>query len=217
MVRSPMRYTTIPPAPLASRLTDRQFGHQLVMATLPDGLGPDARSASNALWRWDPHRGRLEVQASCPIEAHRLGQIVDSQELPIVEARSRWYIDVEMDLQKTPPSQVPPELRARLREAGGRAYRSRQVLVPRGERTDWCRARFARCGFDLDPSTLRIGDLTWALLGNKRGRIPYVRVTASGTVTDSEVWATRLRTGLGKGRSYGLGLVIATPISRCSV
>lgn len=206
-----MRLTVAPPPEVARALIDRQRGHGLVMSVFPDGMGSSPRAEAKALWRWYPHSGHLHIQAAHAFEAHRLGAVVATHSLPVVEAGSRWRIDVEMNCEKTPPSQVPVELRPVLKAEGG-AYRSRKVVVPLSERYEWAAKRLARYGFVVDPESLRIGDLASADLG-RRGRTPYVRVTAVGSVVDPESWSGRLVEGIGAGKSFGLGLIEMEPMS----
>lgn len=205
--------TTVRPSPaIAAQLRDRNVGHAVVMAVLPRDLGADPRSAVDALWRYDPADGTLVVQASCPIRTDLIGEVLVTSPEPTPEVGTRWHIDVEMNCQKTPPSQVPVELRAALK-AGGRAYRSRSVVVPEDERASWCLKRLARHGLELDPEPLQIGELRYADLGRRGGGIPFVRVRGTGTVVDSAAWTAALTRGIGRGRSFGLSLVLTQPAS----
>lgn len=205
-----MRRTTVSPYPLLrDRLEDRQVGHSAVMASLPSTLGADARSKVHCLWRYDT--GVMHVQAACEIRSDVLGRDSTTHDVPLSEPGSRWRITVDVNCQKTPSSDVPAELRPILKESG-RCYRSRSVVVPEDERQNWCVRRFARLGFAIDPSSLSLSDLRIADLGRRGGGIPYVRVTADGLVLDAEAWNAAIRDGVGKGRNFGLGLVISTPI-----
>lgn len=199
-----------PFALLDERLDDRQVGHKSVMAALPPDLGPQPRSTQNVLWWRHPDDERLYVQADCDVRGDILGEVVGEESLRTARVGSRWRIDVDFDCQKTPPSQIPPELHEILKN--GRCYRSRKVVVPVESRREWAIARLARSGFSVDEGSLAIGPLAYADLGRRGGGIPFVRVQATGEVSDATAWSGALQRGIGKGKSFGLGLVLAEQI-----
>lgn len=199
-------YSLSPYPLLAERLRDRQVGHSAVMAALPTDLGSQPRATSQCLWRWEHSTGVLTVQASTPINASVLGRLIDETPLPDIEAGSRWHIDVVLECQKTPPSDVPVELRPVLKQTG-RCYRSRKVVVPEAERPMWLQGKFSRHGFTLDPASIELGPVAIADLGRRGGGIPYVHAVATGTPTDVGRWTSAITCGIGGGRNFGLGLI----------
>lgn len=140
-----------------------------------------------------------------------LGELVEEREVVSAAPSSRWRIEVDFNCQRTPPSDVPVELRSILKQ-NGRCYRSRKVIVPEADRPEWCARRLGRHGFAIDPESLQLSRVAIADLGRRGGGIPYITVTATGTVVDTEAWNNALRDGIGAGRSFGLGLILATPI-----
>lgn len=175
------------------------------MAAIQLRLGRTPRAQASALWRFDEDADELLVQASCPVRADVLGELISESEVPTAEVGSEWRIDVEFNCQRTPPSDVPVELRPILKQAG-RCYRSRKVVVPEADRHRWCTNRLDTLGFYVTAGSLEVGPLAYADLGRRGGGIPYVRVQATGTVTDADTWNQAIRDGIGRGRSFGLGL-----------
>jgi hypothetical protein len=190
---------------LAERLTNRDVGHKAVMVSLPDDLGPNPRQAADALWRFNAPADLLVVQSAAKVRSDILGTLHDEREIRFPGAGERLTISVAVTCQKTPPAQVPTELRSVLKLQG--CYRSRRVVVPESERTAWFTARLARCGFVVEEGSVQLSRLLYADLGRRGGAIPYVEAVCSGLVADAALFSNVVRKGLGQGRSFGLGLI----------
>lgn len=193
---------------LQVRLGDRQLGHSVVMAALPKDLGAEPRAKAACLWRYDAERQRLYVQSDVEVRGELLGTPLARHAITSAKAGARVQIDVTFNCEKTPPSRIPAELRPILKANGGRCYRSRLVVVPEDERADWCQRRLARAGLSVTTEALQLTPVEYADLGRRGGGIPFVRVRTAGVVTDADTWNTAVRKGIGKGRSFGLGLVL---------
>lgn len=203
MINAMQRSIINPNSFLAERLGDRQVGHAAVMAALPRDLGQHPRASASCLWRYAD--GALHVQASTEVKAEVLGELRSVVEVPKVDHGDRVLVDVEFNIQKTPPSDVPVELR-KILQSSGPAYRSAKVIVPAPERTAWILARFKRLGLNADEEQLMVGPVQNARLGRRGGRIPFVHVTVPGTVADPDLWNNAVDNGIGTGRNFGLGL-----------
>nr|WP_281378452.1 type I-E CRISPR-associated protein Cas6/Cse3/CasE [Gordonia humi] len=184
---------------------DRQLGHSHVMASLPPGLGTSPRSAAGVLWHIDPRTQHLTVRyPSVPAGVTNLGVVTSLASVDIAE---RMRIALSINCQKTPPARLPQHLHDAIK-AEGKAYRSRMVIVPKSDRPDWIARRLSRIGFEIEQESLTISKLYSAQLGpRRRGRIPAVDVTATGTVVDAEAFGEALAGGIGKGKNFGLGLI----------
>ena len=197
---------TFKPSPVLLRaMHDRQTGHSVVMKALPAGLTAPARESADCLWHVDPEHGTLRIHASTDVRRDAFGELVEESTVPDVEADQPWAVALAISCQYTPPSAVPEELRPILKQTG--CYRSRLVTVPVDQRGAWLTRRLALHGFDVDRASLTISELHKADLGRRGGVIPYVDVTASGTVRDPELFARALLKGVGKGKNFGLGLI----------
>lgn len=209
--------TTITPFPLlVPRMGDRQMVHALIMKALPDALDTNSpRSDAKALWHWDPAQRLLRVQAARPFRAELLGEVLAQESTVDPEADATVDLRLDVAVLKTPPSQVPEEIRAVVKEHGG-AYRSRQVIVPAEERASWAARRLERGGFVAAPETLALSDVAFADLGRRGGRIAYVSLSATARVADVEAAHRAVIDGIGKGKNFGLGLVRIRPAASSS-
>lgn len=197
---SPMVRTSI--------LTNRERGHVHVMSAFPRIVGDSPRSAFQVLWALGPQTRTLTVQSSTPAESPEvLGEILEHRLLePPAEGES-VQLQVTLAAQKTPAAQVTPELRTALKANGGKAYRSRLVLVPEEERPEWARKRLERIGLAVESDRLTVSPLQQTPLGKRGTSIPAVTVAARGRVQDATAFEQALRSGVGKGKNFGLGLI----------
>lgn len=181
--------------------------HALIMKALPDGLrAASPRSDAQALWHWDASRDVLVVQAARPLRGEILGRVLTQE--PVVTPAAGDTVQVHVDLAalKTPPADVPVEIRAIIKEHGG-AYRSRQVIVPELDRPDWAVRRLQRIGLTAQADALVVSGIAFADLGRRGGRIPFVSLRTTARVDDTDTVRRALLTGVGKGKNFGLGLL----------
>ncbi|GAB3057123.1 type I-E CRISPR-associated protein Cas6/Cse3/CasE [Sediminivirga luteola] len=189
-------------------------GHAFVMTAFRDGLGPHPRSEVKALWRLESEKAQLIVQsASAPERPELLGAVIDMSPAFVPARGDRVEVRISLSCLKTPPSDIPVELRSTLKSVpkktgkGGRCYRSKQVLVPEEERSAWARRRLERVGLDVDYETLTISRVRYASLGGPRKGIPFVDLRAEAMVTDGAEVEKAVVSGVGRGKNYGLGLL----------
>ncbi|WP_440713396.1 type I-E CRISPR-associated protein Cas6/Cse3/CasE [Gordonia sp. FQ] len=197
---------------LRSLERDRQLGHSHVMSTVSLELGPAPRHEAGVLWHIDREGERLVVRyPQVPAGATNLGVITEIRE---VVGTGHLRIELAMNVQKTPPTRIPPDLQAELKAASGKAFRSKLVVVPEHERPGWAARRLLRsAGFAVDAGSLSISPKYRADLGPRRGgAIPYVEITATGIPADQEKFNAALANGIGKGKNFGLGLIQTFPI-----
>lgn len=206
-------------------LHNRDRAHVHVMSAYPIEAGPSPRSAMRILWHLDPRERVLTVQSDVPASAPGLlGEQTETAVVVPPEKGKSVALRLLINCQKTPPSSsIPLKLREALQQqkaalpdedrgkpGKGLAYRSRMVIVPEDERLDWARSRLARIGIDAAPEAIRVGALTPARLGKRGHAVPAVDLAVSGTVVDADLFAEAIRSGVGKAKNYGLGLIRLT-------
>lgn len=202
-----LRATVTAPSPtLVRALRDRHVGHGIISRALPDELGPNPRAKAQALWHFDELACRLTVQSAVPMELRLLGSVEDTREIAIYQAGQRLDLDLALSCQFTPPADVPEELRPVLKSSG-RCYRSRRVVVPEYRRSQWFARKLAARGFAVAMETLKLSTVRRADLGRRGGAIPFVDASCEGLVTDADLFNQAVGHGVGKGRSFGLGLI----------
>lgn len=202
-------------------IRDRNRGHVHVMSAFPRVTDDAPRASMEILWHIDARHGVLTVQSKIPpTQPGLLGDCQSVEELSTPTAGDELGVQVLIACQKTPPSQVPASLRAQLKArtdgkapgtprlpGEGRAYRSRTIVVPEDERLTWLSRVFARSGLRVAEEALDVSPLLHANLGSRGRGIPAVEITARATVEQVPEFTHALHLGVGKGRSYGLGLL----------
>lgn len=195
---------TVPPA-IKKLLADRQAAHSVIMSSLPSKLGNEPRAAAKCLWAL-PEENTLLVQTTLPFRADNFGTPTTTVRDPL-QTGDRITAALDIACLFTPPADVPPEIRADLKAATGKAYRSRQLIVPEDRRRDWFIGRLLRIGFDVDPASLLLSTVSHADLGRRGGRIPYLTARFAAVIVDADAANDAIREGVGKGKNFGLGLI----------
>lgn len=195
---------------------DRQRAHSHIMSAFQRAVSDESpRSELGVLWYIDPAAAILTVQSRVPaLHAGLLGDVRDASKVPAPCEGAQVRVRLFCNIQKTPPSRVPPELGRLVREQTGKAFRSRLVIVPEEERLDWAVHRLERAGLRPDPTTVTVGRVGSARLGRRDHNIPAAELTAHATVDDATLLTKAIGNGVGKGKNYGLGLLRLDPIDQ---
>lgn len=193
---------------------NRRKGHIHVLSAFPKQLGENPRQKAGVLWHLS--QNRLTVQYSmAPDHPGILGDIAAEMPIHIPDSGDRIRVSVALSCQKTPMSDVPEELRPALKSTpkptGGRAYRSRLVIVPEAERVEWAKRKLESAGLDLVADRISVSKLHSISLDGKRNTIPYVDITATARVADAGPLQSKINDGMGKGKNYGLGMLRISP------
>lgn len=199
----------------------RDWAHKQLMRAFPSSLGPEPRAKVGLLWALLPGQSALVVQSTHrPERPFVVGTPVTEVERTPVRVGDTLTLHLALACQKTPPSAVPAAMRTLVKdqrgkrpprvegEKVGRAYRSKPVIVPEEDRPGWFVARMVRSGLIVNDETMRIGPLDSASIAPGRGRIPFVNVDFEARVENSDLANRALIGGVGRGRTYGLGLAI---------
>lgn len=179
--------------------------HQRIMQGFPDEVGPDARAKFQVLYRREPGEFKVLVQSSVEPDWSRLppGYLTQFRTTTLTPLLGR----------------LEPGMRLRFRLIANPTKRDKQtgkvVALSRPEDQEaWLRRQGARSGFEV--TGLRIGP-SEPKQGRKKGASAAVTLSAvlfDGTLTVTDVDALRLavRQGIGRGRSYGCGLLSLAPL-----
>lgn len=202
---------------------DREHAHTAVLSLWHQRTGTTTRAAVGAIWavtRADmlTDTGELLVRSAVPPErtpkwAKNLTTIDRSDYAPT--EGDQLQLTIELETGRTPHVPVPRELEHALKQGAngtprapgqGLAFRARREAVPTNELTTWAGPKLARNGFTAQAvSVLRTGHLR---LPKHRTVHPIATLAISGTVSDPSTYRTSLASGIGKGKSFGLGLLV---------
>ena len=153
-------------------------------------LGSD-RAGAGALWALDD--GRTLV--------------IRSHTMPDIEALYPTYRIMTFIVSAPVPDAFTPDMTHRFQLTASNVKRDNRTraLVPiRAE--DWLMSRAERCGFRVDDMTVRMTKIR----GGRAGRVILIsaaRYTGTLTITDADAFADAMRSGIGRGKAYGCGLL----------
>lgn len=199
-------------ADLGALAADRALGHRLVMSWLPDGCldSRQPRQAAGALWRVDAAADHFWLRSAAPVTA-ATGSQISFEEVAGLEAVAGDEVTVSVELERThsPLAHVPDELwQQRVADKEGvKPFRGRRVAVPAEQMGPWLQAKFEVAGCRLEQVLDQ--QMGAAVIGARgKRRVPTVAVQARVQVTDAQVFDKAVTTGLGRGKSYGMGLML---------
>ncbi|ACZ31884.1 hypothetical protein Xcel_2871 [Xylanimonas cellulosilytica DSM 15894] len=216
---------TVPATMATALLSDRTTGHRMTMQLwdqIESTVHRGARAHVGCLWRVtgiDPvaQTGTLLVRSStAPTRKVPWAIQQDAAVTELPETGATVDLTVTIAAMYTPMYDVPVEWRENLKAGAdgtarppgeGLSYRSKQVPVPSDRLQEWSVTKLKRLGVDGDvvAHAAPVVRIKGALVATA-----HLSVTGA-TVNDGLEQC--VRTGIGKGRSYGLGLVAVTPRS----
>jgi CRISPR system Cascade subunit CasE len=185
-------------------LSDAVLLHKRVMMLVPDGLGEQARARTGVLFRLEENRTGVSL-------------LIQSQVSPELDRLPAGYgtaaiKDLDPLLSRlTPGLPVHYRIAANASKRLARAdenHKAKQVVPLTGADADeWWSRRAADHGLRL--SSLLATPMPSATGKNGQGRVRHsvTRFDGLGVVTDAERLRTAVAEGIGRGKSYGCGLL----------
>lgn len=195
-------------------LTDAVGLHRTIMRLAPQNLGDRAREQAGVLFRLDEDDdgATLLIQTRTPPELDELpagyGR-TDTRDLaPMFKALTPGtHVRYRIAANASKRTRPTPE-----QEAQGHTH-GKVVPLHGDEAAAWWRRRSAEAG--LDVHTVLATDLRPARARKGPGpRHALTRFDGTATVTDPDILATAIVSGIGKGKPYGAGLLSLAPASR---
>ncbi|MFF2508680.1 type I-E CRISPR-associated protein Cas6/Cse3/CasE [Streptomyces sp. NPDC058067] len=184
--------------------------HHRVMLLFPDGLGAGAREKTGALFRLDesPHGFSIIVQSGVAPDLSRL-----NKEYGLAQSK---YLTPLLS-QLTTGTTVHYRLTANATRKLGQnttAGRPGQIVPLHGAEAEaWWERQTHAAGLSLlSVHSTRLSDARGERASDKRA-ITHARTRFDGaaTVTDVDALTQRLAAGIGRGKSYGCGLLSIAP------
>jgi len=195
--------------PARADLSDVVELHRRIMTLVPDGLGAEARRQAGVLFRLDHTRTgpALLVQTTRTPSSERLPPgygTVDTREItPLLDAL-RPGLPVHY--------RIAANASKRLWKDTGRHVAKQIVPLDDTDAEDWWRRKATACGLRL--LSLRADPLP-AARGHRRDTGPFrhaiTRFEGHALVLDADRLRDAVRIGIGRGKSYGCGLLSLAP------
>jgi len=212
---------TISLSAAADMLAERRTGHRMAMQLWGDvesTVHRGARATVGCLWNVTASDLRTQTATLLVRSQHRPERRVPwateqtTVETSIPARGAQVSFDVTIAAMYTPRSDVPEEWQIELKKGAdgsarppgqGLAYRNNQVPVPLDRLQTWAERKLDQIGIRgtvvAEPA---------AVARIKHGaKLSTARVRVTDVVTEDDLVAA-VRNGIGKGRSYGLGLVV---------
>ncbi len=183
--------------------------HQRVMSLVPDDLGPDARNLAGVLFRVEetPTGARLLVQT-------RLEPVTDRLPAGYGTCEARKLTPLLNGLR--PGLAVHYRLTANPVKRGGRnaGPKEGKIIPLRGTAADaWWATRASGCGLALRTLTaMPFDDATGRRGSGGQVRHALTRYDGIAVVSDPDAVRRVVLDGVGRGKSYGAGLLSLAPI-----
>lgn len=207
---------------------DREHAHTAVLSLWHHRTHSTTRATVGAVWAVTEadmltDTGKVLVRSTVPPErtpawAQNLATTDRFDHAPAAGEPVRLTLEIEAG--RTPHVPVSRDIERALKQGAdgtprapgkGLAFRARREAVPTGELPDWAVSKLARHGIDTHAvSVLRTGRVQ---LPRHQTAHPLATLSISGVVSDAEAYRQALRQGIGKGKSFGLGLVIEHPVA----
>lgn len=188
-------------------LADAVAMHQRVMSLFPDDLGDTARQAAAILFRLDDNRDGpcLLVQAGLPPSPDRLPAgygTWDTRHLqPLLDTLSAG-MPVRYRLAGNPTKRAARD---------SEHHKTGQMVVLTGTAADaWWARRAATAGLTLLSATAH-AQPTATSRRPQRIRHAITQFDGVAVITDPDATRRAVRTGIGKGKPYGCGLLSLAP------
>ncbi|WP_028479807.1 type I-E CRISPR-associated protein Cas6/Cse3/CasE [Nocardia sp. CNY236] len=196
---------------------DRETGHRMTMSLFPHIDNPAARAAWNVLWTVLP--GSTVLIRTTYTGTLRLPDWVKQYNQRATTQRSTGdhvNFTVELAALRTPHVHVDPAVHTELKAGAdgtpnppgqGKAYRANKVPVSRGELDKWLATKLARHG--VAPKHIQIHWYRTIRLAAHRDSLPIARIHTTGSITDADNYnqTKQAARNIGKGKSYGAGLI----------
>jgi hypothetical protein len=189
------------PKPVAVKFDrDRDAGHRFVMSLLPDGIGGETRGLTDTLWRVDEGGNALDIVTAAVITGFT-GTPVNP-----VKTGQQVRLRLALEAVRAKSSPLEPAVVSALRAEGIR-WRNPRGRVDDEELSAWVESQLLKHGWTI--STLKDGDTRRRVVSRRNAHMHLVEVTVGATVSDADAANSSLRLGIGRGRSFGAGLVTA--------
>ncbi|MGP3691001.1 type I-E CRISPR-associated protein Cas6/Cse3/CasE [Streptomyces sp. IBSNAI002] len=201
--------------------------HRTVLTLAPDHLGDSPRQAAGILFRLEhnPRGQTLLIQSRHPLNLDQLpigyATATDERDLTPLLAWCQPGMPVRYRIHAQPMRSTRPENPER--DEKGSLKRGRRIPLHGDEATHWWHDRAAAAGLTPDTDTTSTDsqpDIAgWKDNLDRNGQRMRIcgRVTrfeGTATITDTPALHTALTTGVGRGRTFGTGLLSIAPLTR---
>ncbi|MDL4770746.1 type I-E CRISPR-associated protein Cas6/Cse3/CasE [Actinomadura xylanilytica] len=185
--------------------------HQRIMSLFPDDLGPEARRQAAALFRLEEQPAGFTILVQSTIEP-ALQHLPDAYGA----ARTKNLTPLLDGLREG--ANVHYRITANATRKLGKnttAGRPKQVVPLNGADADqWWQRQADTAGLVLHSMySSPLGQVTGKRGDNTRLTHARTRFDGTATVTDPKMLLERIRTGIGRGKSFGCGLLTIAPAS----
>lgn len=185
-------------------LSDAVLLHKRVMTLVPDGLGEQARARTGVLFRLEENRSGISL-------------LIQSQVHPDLDRLPAGYGTAAVKDLAPLLSHLSPGLPVHYRIAANASkrlakaddhHKAKQVIPLTGTAADeWRSRKAATCGLGL--SSLLATPMPSSIGKADQGRVRHsvTRFDGLAVVADVERLRTAIKEGIGRGKSYGCGLL----------
>ncbi|MDF3292364.1 type I-E CRISPR-associated protein Cas6/Cse3/CasE [Streptomyces silvisoli] len=186
--------------------------HKTLMRLVPDNVGDTPRQDTGLLYRLDDneHESVLLVQAAIPLTPHRLPSGYGTVD---VKSLAPMFAALRKDLTVRYRITVSPVKRERL-PLEQKNQRGKVIPLTGAQADQWWTRRASEAGLHLHSSTAT----SLRPASSRRNdthpiKHQLIRYDGTATITDPQALTAAVLDGIGRGKSYGAGLLSLAPVS----
>lgn len=178
---------------------DRDAGHRFVVSLLPDQLGATARAQTATLWRIGAGSENIDILTTADLPGAQGGPV------GTVTAGQNVHLRMTLEAVRAKSSPVHPAVAEAL-HAEGISWRNPRGRIDDGELPAWIESQLLKHGW----KTVEIRELHRRSVSRRRAQMHLVECVVAVDVVDPVLASQSLRAGIGRGRSFGAGMVTLT-------
>ena len=181
--------------------------HKTIMRLLPEHMGESPREQANLLWRTDERNGFTQLFVQSTMEL-RLGNLPDGYTMTETELDYNRVLDTMLVGTEITYRIAANPTAVRTRTTGSGVHKQRVPLC--GEAADdWWTNRAQQSGltvvlFDSVAEDAR-------MFGKGNATLHVVNFSGQAHIEDVNKFRASITIGVGRGKSYGTGLLLAAP------
>lgn len=178
---------------------DRDAGHRFVVSVLPDHLGGSVRSQTATLWRIGAGSEHIDILTTADLPGLQGGPV------GAAEAGEKCRLQLTLEAVRAKSSPVDPAVAAAL-HAEGISWRDPRGRIDDAELPAWIERQLLKHGWKV----IEIRQLDRRTVSRRRAKMHLAECLVDAVAVDQTLASESLRSGIGRGRSFGAGMVTLT-------
>lgn len=178
---------------------DRDAGHRFVVSLLPNQHGGTVRAQTATLWRIGAGSDNLDILTTAELPGVQGGLVA------AVDAGENVRLQLTVEAVRAKSSPVDPAVAAAL-HAEGISWRDPRGRIDDAELPAWIELQLLKHGWQA----VEIRQLHRRSVSRRRAKMHLAECVVDVVALDPALASESLRSGIGRGRSFGAGMLTIT-------